>query len=157
MSASDQIALLAPMAEGPMAPLAQARLAALYFGRFQASRRLEDLQEARRRWQSLRRSHPDLQFPALNLATIALLDRQFDEATALLTGLRDAHSARTLPDTLLIQLLMVLAAVLARWIPILPFRICRYYLEVTLSIALGLWDRWRQGPPAAWEKAEGTR
>jgi len=59
--------------------------------------------------------------------------------------------------TLLIQLLMVLAAVLARWIPILPFRICRYYLEVTLSIALGLWDRWRQGPPAAWEKAEGTR
>ena len=108
MSASDQIALLAPMAEGPMAPLAQARLAALYFGRFQASRRLEDLQEARRRWQSLRRSHPDLQFPALNLATIALLDRQFDEATALLTGLRDAHSARTLPDTLLIQLLMAL-------------------------------------------------
>ncbi len=108
MSASDQIALLAPMAEGPMAPLAQARLAALYFGRFQASRRMEDLQEARRRWQSLRRSHPDLQFPALNLATIALLDRQFDEATALLTGLRDAHSARTLPDTLLIQLLMAL-------------------------------------------------
>ena len=28
---------------------------------------------------------------------------------------------------------------------------------VTASIALGLWDRMRQGPPAAWEKAEGTR
>ncbi len=108
LTSSDQVALLAPMAEGPMAPLAQARLAALYFSRFQTSRRLEDLQEARRRWQSLRRSHPDLQFPALNLATIALLDRQFDEATALLTGLRDAHSARTLPDTLLVQLLMAL-------------------------------------------------
>lgn len=59
--------------------------------------------------------------------------------------------------TLLIQVLVVLGAVLARWIPILPFRICRYYLEVTISIALGLWDRWREGPPAAWEKAEGTR
>jgi len=108
LSSSDQIAVLAPMAEGPMAPLAQARLAALYFSRFQTSRRFEDLQEARRRWQSLRRSHPGLQFPALNLATIALLDRQFDEATALLTGLRDAHSARTLPDTLLVQLLMAM-------------------------------------------------
>ena len=33
----------------------------------------------------------------------------------------------------------------------------RYYVMVTASIALGLWDRMRQGPPAAWEKAEGTR
>lgn len=59
--------------------------------------------------------------------------------------------------TMLLQLLLVAGAILGRWIPILPFRISRYYLEVTLSIALGLWDRWRQGPPAAWEKAEGTR
>lgn len=108
LSSADQIAILAPMAEGPLAPLAQARLAALYFSRFQASRRLEDLQEARRRWQSLRRNHPDLQFPTLNLATVALLDRQFDEATALLTGLRDDHPERTLPETLLVQLLMAL-------------------------------------------------
>jgi hypothetical protein len=28
---------------------------------------------------------------------------------------------------------------------------------VTAAIALGLWDRLRQGPPAAWERAEGTR
>ena len=52
---------------------------------------------------------------------------------------------------------LLVAALLARWVPILPFRVARYYVEVTLSIALGLWDRWRQGPPAAWEKAEGTR
>lgn len=58
---------------------------------------------------------------------------------------------------LLAQLLLLAGALLARWVPLLPFRIARYYVEVTLSIALGLWDRWRQGPPAAWEKAEGTR
>ena len=28
---------------------------------------------------------------------------------------------------------------------------------VTASIALGFWDRWRNGPPAAWEKSEGTQ
>jgi glycosyltransferase involved in cell wall biosynthesis len=36
-------------------------------------------------------------------------------------------------------------------------RIARYYVLVTASIGLGFWDRWRQGPPAAWEKSEGTR
>jgi len=59
--------------------------------------------------------------------------------------------------TLLVQGGLLAAAVVGRWVPILPFRVARYYVEVTLSIALGLWDRWRQGPPAAWEKAEGTR
>jgi cellulose synthase/poly-beta-1,6-N-acetylglucosamine synthase-like glycosyltransferase len=59
--------------------------------------------------------------------------------------------------TMLLQVLLIVGALLGRWFPILPFRIARYYCEVTLSIALGLWDRWRQGPPAAWEKAEGTR
>ncbi|MCB0862312.1 MAG: glycosyltransferase [Solirubrobacterales bacterium] len=59
--------------------------------------------------------------------------------------------------TMLLQILLLLAALLGRWFPILPLRVARYYVEVTLSIALGLWDRWRQGPPGAWEKAEGTR
>ena len=36
-------------------------------------------------------------------------------------------------------------------------RIARYYVLVTASIALGCFDRWRNGPPAAWEKSEGTR
>ena len=35
--------------------------------------------------------------------------------------------------------------------------IARYYVLVTASIALGFWDRRRNGPPAAWEKSEGTR
>lgn len=59
--------------------------------------------------------------------------------------------------TFLLQVLLLVAALLARWVPVMPFRVARYYVEVTLSIALGLWDRWRQGPPATWEKAEGTR
>lgn len=58
---------------------------------------------------------------------------------------------------LAVQLLGLIGAIAGRWIPLLPFRICRYYMMVTLAIPLGLWDRWRQGPPGYWEKAEGTR
>lgn len=36
-------------------------------------------------------------------------------------------------------------------------RIARYYVLVTAAIALGFWDRRRNGPPGAWEKSEGTR
>ncbi len=59
--------------------------------------------------------------------------------------------------TLAFQVLLLLAALLGRWVPLLPFRIARYYVMVTASIALGLWDRWRHGAPGHWEKAEGTR
>ena len=52
--------------------------------------------------------------------------------------------------------LLVLAAVADR-LPVRPARLARYYVLTTASIALGFWDRWRQGPPAAWEKSEGTR
>ena len=38
-----------------------------------------------------------------------------------------------------------------------PLRIARYYVLITASIAAGLWDRLRNGTPAGWEKAEGTR
>lgn len=33
----------------------------------------------------------------------------------------------------------------------------RYYVLVTASIALGALDRLREGPPAAWDRSEGTR
>ena len=59
--------------------------------------------------------------------------------------------------TLYIQLAILLAAILGRWFQQLPLRICRYYVMTTISIAMGLWDRWRNGPPGYWEKAEGTR
>ncbi len=55
------------------------------------------------------------------------------------------------------QLALLAAAALADVAPSRPARIARYYVLVTASIALGCWDRVRNGPPAAWEKSEGTR
>jgi cellulose synthase/poly-beta-1,6-N-acetylglucosamine synthase-like glycosyltransferase len=57
--------------------------------------------------------------------------------------------------TMIAQLAVLNAAVLGRWVP--PFRLARYYVATTASIAAGLWDRFRHGRPGAWEKAEGTR
>jgi cellulose synthase/poly-beta-1,6-N-acetylglucosamine synthase-like glycosyltransferase len=59
--------------------------------------------------------------------------------------------------TLVAQLALIAAALLGRWLPLAPLRVARYYLLVTASIAVGLWDRWRHGAPGRWEKAEGTR
>jgi len=56
-----------------------------------------------------------------------------------------------------LQLAFLAAALLGRSLPIAPFRIARYYLLTTASIALGLWDRMRHGAGGRWEKAEGTR
>jgi cellulose synthase/poly-beta-1,6-N-acetylglucosamine synthase-like glycosyltransferase len=55
--------------------------------------------------------------------------------------------------TLIAQLALVAAAVVG----VGPLRIARYYVLVTASSALGLWDFLRTGTPAGWEKAEGTR
>jgi cellulose synthase/poly-beta-1,6-N-acetylglucosamine synthase-like glycosyltransferase len=60
--------------------------------------------------------------------------------------------------TLAVQAAVLLGALLAGPLPLLPFRVARYYVLTTASIAAGLWDRLRGGAPAgAWEKAEGTR
>jgi cellulose synthase/poly-beta-1,6-N-acetylglucosamine synthase-like glycosyltransferase len=59
--------------------------------------------------------------------------------------------------TLLAQLALIAAALLARRWPLAPLRIARYYVMTTASIAAGLWDRWRHGAGGRWEKAEGTR
>ena len=60
--------------------------------------------------------------------------------------------------TMALQLGLVAAAALGRFIPVLPFRIAYYYVTVTASIAVGLWDRIRAGAvPVGWEKVEGTR
>jgi cellulose synthase/poly-beta-1,6-N-acetylglucosamine synthase-like glycosyltransferase len=52
--------------------------------------------------------------------------------------------------TLALQLALLVAA-------LLRVRIARYYVLVTASLAVGLWDWLRRGTPAGWEKAEGTR
>jgi cellulose synthase/poly-beta-1,6-N-acetylglucosamine synthase-like glycosyltransferase len=60
--------------------------------------------------------------------------------------------------TFAIQVAVLIAALLGRFIPALPFRIAYYYVTVTASIAVGLWDRLRAGRvPVGWEKVEGTR
>ncbi len=56
-----------------------------------------------------------------------------------------------------IQLALIAAAILGGQFGFGPLRVARYYAMTTLSIAAGLWDRFRHGPPAAWEKAPGTR
>lgn len=56
------------------------------------------------------------------------------------------------------QLALLGAALAGRFWPLAPFRIARYYVLSTASIAAGLWDRWRGGGPVGrWEKAAGTR
>lgn len=59
--------------------------------------------------------------------------------------------------TFALQLGLIAAALLGRVVPLAPFRIARYYVITTTSIAAGLWDRWRQGAGGRWEKAAGTR
>jgi cellulose synthase/poly-beta-1,6-N-acetylglucosamine synthase-like glycosyltransferase len=59
--------------------------------------------------------------------------------------------------TLAFQIAVLVAALLGRALPLAPFRVSRYYVQTTASIAAGLWDRMRRGAPGAWEKAEGTR
>jgi cellulose synthase/poly-beta-1,6-N-acetylglucosamine synthase-like glycosyltransferase len=60
--------------------------------------------------------------------------------------------------TMALQLALLVGALLGRFVPALPFRIAYYYVTVTASIAVGLWDRLRAGSvPIGWEKVEGTR
>jgi cellulose synthase/poly-beta-1,6-N-acetylglucosamine synthase-like glycosyltransferase len=58
---------------------------------------------------------------------------------------------------MLVQLAILALAALPANVPLRAARLARYYVLVTASIGLGFWDRWRNGPPAAWEKSEGTR
>ena len=55
------------------------------------------------------------------------------------------------------QAAILAAALAASVIPARPLLIARYYVLTTASLAAGLWDWLRQGTPAVWEPAEGTR
>jgi cellulose synthase/poly-beta-1,6-N-acetylglucosamine synthase-like glycosyltransferase len=59
--------------------------------------------------------------------------------------------------TLAAQVALLAGAALARVVPVLPFRLCAYYVAVTASIAAGLADRIKNGPAKTWEPVEGTR
>ena len=58
---------------------------------------------------------------------------------------------------LALQLALVVAALLARFLPLRPLLVARYYVLTTASVGAGLWDWLRHGTPAGWEAAEGTR
>lgn len=59
--------------------------------------------------------------------------------------------------TLAAQLALLAAAAMSPLLSLAPFRLARYYVTVTASIALGLWDRIRHGAPGAWERAPDSR
>jgi glycosyltransferase involved in cell wall biosynthesis len=56
-----------------------------------------------------------------------------------------------------VQLLIVLAALIAPVVPSRPLLIVRYYVLTTASLAAGLWDWLAHGTQAGWEPAQGTR
>jgi cellulose synthase/poly-beta-1,6-N-acetylglucosamine synthase-like glycosyltransferase len=76
---------------------------------------------------------------------------------ALLANLFLLGQGRVYTVTFVLQLALLAAALLGRWLPLAPLRVARYYVMTTASIAAGLWDRARRGASGRWEKAEGTR
>jgi cellulose synthase/poly-beta-1,6-N-acetylglucosamine synthase-like glycosyltransferase len=56
-----------------------------------------------------------------------------------------------------IQVVVLLAAALARFAPMRLLLLARYYVLTTASLAAGLWDWLRHGTSAGWEPAAGTR
>ena len=82
----------------------------------------------------------------------------FLHLVAFLTNLALLGSGGVYVVTYGIQVAAIAAALLGGSFPVGPLRIARYYAMTTLSIAAGLWDRFRRGRSAgAWEKAPGTR
>ncbi|MGH2922969.1 MAG: glycosyltransferase family 2 protein [Solirubrobacterales bacterium] len=60
--------------------------------------------------------------------------------------------------TIALQAALLAGALLGRFVSLLPLRVAYYYVTVTASIAVGLFDRIRAGAvPVGWEKVEGTR
>jgi len=59
--------------------------------------------------------------------------------------------------TFALQIGLLLAAALGRFLRVRLFSVAYYYVLLTASLAAGLWDWLREGTPSGWEKAEGTR
>ncbi len=76
---------------------------------------------------------------------------------ALVTNLALLGRGWVYVAALAVQLLVLLAALLAPVLPVRALLVARYYVLTTASLAAGLWDWLRRGTPAGWEPAEGTR
>jgi len=59
--------------------------------------------------------------------------------------------------TFALQIGLLLAAALGRFLRVRLFSVAYYYVLLTASLAAGLWDWLREGTPPGWEKEEGTR
>ncbi len=78
-------------------------------------------------------------------------------ALLLVANLRLLGRSRLYVLTLAGQLALIAAALSPEPLPGRPLRLARHYALSTAAIALGTLDRFRGGPPAGWEKSEGTR
>jgi hypothetical protein len=58
---------------------------------------------------------------------------------------------------LVAQAALLLGALAARLVPWRPLRLAQYYVAVTASSALGLWDWLAHGTSPGWESPAGTR
>ncbi len=76
---------------------------------------------------------------------------------ALITSALLAPGSTFWTTVLGVQLLILVAAFVARWVPLRALLVCRYYVLMTAAIAAGWWDWARHGTPAGWEPPEGTR
>ena len=72
-------------------------------------------------------------------------------------ALVDAGAGWVYAVTLGLQLALVAAAVLARWVPARLPLVARYYVLTQAALAAGLWDWLRHGTEAGWSPPEGTR
>jgi cellulose synthase/poly-beta-1,6-N-acetylglucosamine synthase-like glycosyltransferase len=81
----------------------------------------------------------------------------FLHAAALVASFVLGASSTFYAVALVLQLALIVAALLARVVPLRPLLVARYYVLTTASVAAGLWDWLRHGTPAGWEPAEGTR
>jgi cellulose synthase/poly-beta-1,6-N-acetylglucosamine synthase-like glycosyltransferase len=81
----------------------------------------------------------------------------FLHVIALVTNVLLLGEGAVYTVTLALQLALLVAAALGPFVPVRPFRLAYYYVLVTGSLLVGLWDWLRTGTPAGWEKAEGTR
>jgi cellulose synthase/poly-beta-1,6-N-acetylglucosamine synthase-like glycosyltransferase len=81
----------------------------------------------------------------------------FLHVVALLTAGALAPARRVYAAALGLQIALIAAALVAPLAPARPLLVARYYVWTTASLAAGLWDWLREGTPAGWEPAEGTR
>ena len=76
---------------------------------------------------------------------------------ALATSIALIGSGWLYQAAVVLQIVVLLAALVASVLPLAPLLVARYYVLTTASLAAGLWDWLVHGTSAGWEPVEGTR